>query len=732
MRRVICSYSFLLTLLFTNGLYAQGPQISSLSSNSVAPGAQVTIYGTNFGSQGTVTVGNSSNWLTCTVSNWSDGQVQVTVPVFAESGWIYITTQAGAPSNEEPLTVLTPNIQTVTSSPSPVLPGGQVTIQGTYFGNTPGTVTVGNSSGWYSATVSNWSPGQVVATVPVWAQSGWIYLTTAVGASSNAMPLTIATPYIQTVTSSPSPVLPGGQVTIQGTYFGNTPGTVTVGNSSGWYSATVTNWSDGQVQATVPVWAQSGLIYLTTAAGAPSNWTPLTIATPNIQTVTSSPSPVLPGGQVTIQGTYFGNTPGTVTVGNSSGWYSATVTNWSDGQVVATVPVWAQSGWIYLTTAVGASSNATPLTVATPSIQTVTSSPSPVLPGGQVSIQGTYFGNTPGTVTVGNSANWYSATVTNWSDGLVQATVPVSAQSGWIYITTAAGAPSNWTPLTIATPNIQTVTPGTVAEGGVVIITGANFGQAQGTVTVGNSANWYTATVSTWSDSQVVVNVPNVVESGSIYLTTAAGAQSNRVALTIAAPPAIAASASPAPNSNGWNNSPVTVSFSCTAGGFPIVTCPSPQTVSTEGANQAVTGIVVDAGGNSVPVTVTVDIDMTPPAIAVSAPADMTTLSQSPVTVTGSASDALSGTSQVTCGGTAATLADSAFSCSVSLNVGLDLIVIKATDEAGNVSAAKLHLDLAGTLPAPNTLTVTPTGVNMLVGGTQQFNADGRTGPPAY
>lgn len=128
------------------------------------------------------------------------------------------------------------------------------------------------------------------------------------------------------------------------------------------------------------------------------------------------------------------------------------------------------------------------------------------------------------------------------------------------------------------------------------------------------------------------------------------------------------------------------------------------------------------------PVTVTVNIDMTPPAIAVSAPADMTTLSQSPVTVTGSASDALSGTSQVTCGGTAATLADSAFSCSVSLNVGLDLIVIKATDEAGNVSAAKLHLDLTGTLPAPNTLTVTPTGVNMLVGGTQQFNANDELG----
>jgi hypothetical protein len=114
---------------------------------------------------------------------------------------------------------------------------------------------------------------------------------------------------------------------------------------------------------------------------------------------------------------------------------------------------------------------------------------------------------------------------------------------------------------------------------------------------------------------------------------------------------------------------------------------------------------------------------MTPPVIAVSAPTDMSTFSQAAVTITGSATDALSGTALVTCGGVTGTLSDSAFSCGMTLNVGLNLIVVKATDAAGNVSASKLHLGLAGTLPAPNTLTVTPSGVNMLVGNMQQFNA---------
>jgi hypothetical protein len=141
-----------------------------------------------------------------------------------------------------------------------------------------------------------------------------------------------------------------------------------------------------------------------------------------------------------------------------------------------------------------------------------------------------------------------------------------------------------------------------------------------------------------------------------------------------------------------------------------------------------VTGTATDTQGFTGTTTVTLNIDMTPPVIAVSAPADMTTVSQAGVTITGSATDALSGTAQVTCGGVAATLSGSSFSCGVTLNVGLNLIVVKATDVAGNASASKLHLSLTGTLSAPQTLTVNPTGVNMLVGNMQRFNATDELG----
>ena len=45
-------------------------------------------------------------------------------------------------------------------------------------------------------------------------------------------------------------------------------------------------------------------------------------------------------------------------------------------------------------------------------------------------------------------------------------------------------------------------------------------------------------------------------------------------------PPGITTAADPPPNSNGWNNGAVTVSFDCDDAISGIATCPSPITVS--------------------------------------------------------------------------------------------------------------------------------------------------------
>src|SRR5205085_950601 len=79
-------------------------------------------------------------------------------------------------------------------------------------------------------------------------------------------------------------------------------------------------------------------------------------------------------------------------------------------------------------------------------------------------------------------------------------------------------------------------------------------------------------------------------------------------------PPAIAATLSPAPNTNGWNNGPVAVHFTCTDTGSHIAACPADQVIATEGANQPITGTATDLAGNSSMAAATVSIVSGPSA----------------------------------------------------------------------------------------------------------------------
>ena len=83
-------------------------------------------------------------------------------------------------------------------------------------------------------------------------------------------------------------------------------------------------------------------------------------------------------------------------------------------------------------------------------------------------------------------------------------------------------------------------------------------------------------------------------------------------------PPVITTSVAPPPNANGWNNANVTVTFMCSDAGSGIATCPPAVTVSTEGANQVVSGTAVDKAGNRASASVTLNIDQTNPTITVS------------------------------------------------------------------------------------------------------------------
>lgn len=361
-----------------------------------------------------------------------------------------------------------------------------------------------------------------------------------------------------------------------------------------------------------------------------------------------------------------------------------------------------------------------------PLLTSLTPTSAPV--GTSVTVTGSYFGATQGTSTV--AFNGVLASPSSWSDTQIMVPVPSGTSSGNV-IVTASGLTSSALPFTVLTaPIINSLSPTSGPVGTSVIISGVNFGATQGSSTV--TFNGVSATPTSWSDTQIVVAVPSGAITGPV-LVTVAGQISNGGSgptFAVGTPPTIIAAFSPAPNANGWINFNVTATFTCTAGSAAIATCPPPQTITSEGANQPVSGTATDTDGTTATTTIYLNIDKTKPVLAITSPADGSTASSSTQTVVGSATDSLSGLTSITCNGTNAPLSSGTFSCNISLNVGVNLIVVRATDLAGNVAGSNFHVSLPGTLPPPQSLTVTPFTANFVVGQTQQLTAVDELGRP--
>ena len=160
-------------------------------------------------------------------------------------------------------------------------------------------------------------------------------------------------------------------------------------------------------------------------------------------------------------------------------------------------------------------------------------------------------------------------------------------------------------------------------------------------------------------------------------------------------PPTITTAESPLPNAAGWNNTSVTVNYTCSDAISGIATCPAPQAVTMEGANQVISGTAINRAGNTASASVTLNIDETPPTIAVSSPLNGSTVNSTLVSIGGTVNDSLSGVGNVVCGSVQAVVSASTFSCAASLVAGVNLIPIQATDVAGNQSTVNLSLTLS-------------------------------------
>ena len=174
----------------------------------------------------------------------------------------------------------------------------------------------------------------------------------------------------------------------------------------------------------------------------------------------------------------------------------------------------------------------------------------------------------------------------------------------------------------------------------------------------------------------------DVVHVNAEFIDQASDHDPQLVQLTMPAP-TISASASPAANAAGWNNTAVTVSFTCADPLSAIVGgCPAPVTLGTEGADQSVSRTATTEGGLSLSAGVAnIDIDLTNPTVTYTGGKASYQVDEQ-VSITCTAADALSGVASTTC----ANVSGPAY----SFGLGSHTFSATATDKAGNTAGGSV------------------------------------------
>lgn len=282
-------------------------------------------------------------------------------------------------------------------------------------------------------------------------------------------------------------------------------------------------------------------------------------------------------------------------------------------------------------------------------------------------------GITAGTGSITIPSTWYSGPPPNSDNNQLAGPVSVSVTldtstprtvAGTLTISAtgprqpSTGGTGNPSP-TITVSDTVSVT-GTVIDCAPVDDTPPVIGVAFGPPAPDGTGGWWVSDVSvTWTvtdpESDVVIDegcVDQLIATDGVHTltctATSAGGTST-ASVTVqrdATAPSITATVTPDPNADGWHDETVTVTFDCDDALSQVVSCPSPVDLVTEGADQFVTGVAIDAAGNTAEVTVgDIDIDLTDPTIIGSAPPSSNANGwyNEPVDVTFDCDDALSG-----------------------------------------------------------------------------------------
>ncbi|WP_223636389.1 Ig-like domain-containing protein [Corallococcus sp. EGB] len=655
-----------------NGSMTNNPNVTVTGTSANATTVTVTFQGTNYGPI-TVTGGT---WSQVLPGPLPDGTYTVTA----------VSTNASGTNSSPATTTFTvdrtpPTVAISTPVDGAVLNTPNVTVTGTSVGASFVTLTFdGASYGPISVDASgHWSfplPG------PLPEGSYTVSATATDAAGNTSTPATstftvdLTAPTVAISSPANGSTIGTNTVTVTGTSQGATSVTLTYGGTDyGPISVDASgNWSF-QLPVTLPEGPNTVTAVSKDAAGntstpATSTFTvDLTVPTVAISTPANGTS--VNTGTVTVTGmttnatsvtlTFDGASYGPISVDGSGNWSYALPGPLAEGTYTVTAVSVNGAGTTSATATSTFTVDLTPPTVAisTPVDGSTTNSPNVTVTGtstGATSVTLTYNGTNYGPIPVDGAGNWSYALPVTLPEGPVTVTATATDAAG----NTSTPDDTTFT-VDLTAPEVEITAPadGTTVASGTVTVTGTSVGATSVTITfegtdygpiaVDASGNWSQALPGPLSDGTYTVTA---------VATDAAGNTStpDSVTFTVDQTAPTVAITTPANGSTVGANVTVT---GTTAGGATSVTVSfqgtnyGPIPVDASGnwsqalpgplanGTYTVTAVAVDAAGNtSTTASSTFTVNTAAPTVAITTPANGSTLTNPTVTVTGTSANA--------------------------------------------------------------------------------------------
>jgi RHS repeat-associated protein len=514
-------------VFLTFGSAATGPGsvfINRLSVSAASPGDSVSIIGGNFGTtQGSSTV--SFNGVTVGAQSWSDTAIAVILPFGAIAGPFSVTVNGS--------TAVSPTLA-IKSIPSGwsdsdvgavgIAGNSSFSTNGTFSVQGAGTGIIGTPDAFHFVYQPLNGDGTIVARVvsfpgaAYYAYAGVMIRESLDPSSKDFFTGAGGSTLLYYAFRSTT-----GGGTTQAYSGGSFPYWVKVvrsgNNFSGYISADGVYWTSMGSTQTITM-AQNVYVGLVVNSAGTTGLATANFDNVSVMAGTPYPTPVVTsvtpsnagfGYSITIAGSNFGSSQGASKL-YFNGSPATTISSWSATQIVATVPTSATTGPVsVVVNGIGSNQNMS-LHIYNPVITSL--SPPAAQVGGTVTIAGTGFGGSGNVYFNGTYAG-----INSWTDTSISVGIP-SATSGPVTVV-IYGIPSNGVQFTFLEPiSITSVSPNSGAVGTSVTVTGAGFGPTQSNSVLsfyGGAA----ATVTSWSDTQIVAAVPSGASTGPVSVQVA-------------------------------------------------------------------------------------------------------------------------------------------------------------------------------------------------------------------